>query len=115
MQRAGISGPVHMFEIGAGFGSLPRLFSEAKPHLRRLGVPFDIQNYAVLDVRFVIDLQRWYLNKTVGERMIQRDWNAEDYGELSRLCAGGSCWRGARPAEAPLTVDFVEQDMRDQF
>lgn len=115
LQRAGISGPLHMFEIGAGFGSLPRIFSHARRQLVGRNHPFDIQNYAVLDVRFVIDLQRWYLKKTAGESISHRDWIAENAEELIESCGRGRCWPGARPATAPLQVDFVDTDMRDLF
>lgn len=136
MRKAGAGGAVDFIELGAGFGSLPRLLATAKARLLGAQPPVGVRSYTVFDVRSVIDLQRWYLNKTVGDLIRQWDWGDEQPDEAGLRAArsfndsragGGpgaarALWRkaeqgqeGAASADAPLRVDFVDTDMRDLF
>ncbi|CAE8593063.1 unnamed protein product, partial [Polarella glacialis] len=79
LREAGESGTMDFFEIGAGFGSVPRMLAAAKQDLSKEG--FNIRRYTILDVRPIINLQRWYLNKTLGASVELRDWHTELYQE----------------------------------
>jgi len=97
--------PVEIFEVGAGYGSLPRIVAAAKQRLRRLSAPINVQRYVVLDRRSATDLQRWYLDKTLGsDRVHIADW-----------ATPGVTASWPEPETAPLRVDLVEHERRDQF
>lgn len=96
---------LEIFEVGAGYGSLPRIVASAKKRLQALAEPIDVRRYVVLDVRSVTDLQKWYLNETLGASLVDvQDWSAED--------ANASL---AEAASAPLRVELVDRDRRDLF
>ena len=121
-----------LVEIGAGYGSVPRLLSKARRRLADLppGRRVRVRSYQILDVRFVIDLQRWYLNRTAGGDIRQRDWEeperpGQENDYLARVAeAGGwgaesgaprAFWPPPGEPEAPLPVDFVDTNARDLF
>lgn len=60
------SRPLEIFEVGGGYGSLPRIIAGARQRLLNLAPSIDVQRYTVLDVRSVIDLQQWYSAGTHG-------------------------------------------------
>jgi len=127
LRRAGVK-TVDMFEIGAGYGSMPRFMASAKKALLDASIPVYVRNYAIMDMRSVIDLQRWYLKKTAGDFIRQSDWS-----DPSHRCSVQAvhCWRpggtdglwaldridpqSAQQRAAPLNVDFVDTDKRDVF
>merc|ERR1711957_1107747 len=78
---------VDFFEIGGGYGTVPRFLSKAKHDLLALSTPVYLRNYAVMDMCSVIDLQRWYLNKTVPSLVRQSDWS-----DPLHACHNLSCW-----------------------
>lgn len=63
----------------------------------------------MLDVRHAIDLQKWYLNKTLGDNVQIRDWPVED-----QAMVGSSHWH-SRSKDEPLWVDLVDGGQRDAF
>ncbi|CAE8608615.1 unnamed protein product [Polarella glacialis] len=121
LRREGLSQAIDLFEVGAGYGSLPRMLSSAKQALAELARPIHVRRYTVLDVRFVIDLQLWYLNQTCRDQIVLRDW-AESPHVAPFLGSGlldpAKLWpelgRNAS-ATGPLEVDFVEPGVRDAF
>mmetsp|Transcript_61074 Transcript_61074/g.108707 ORF Transcript_61074/g.108707 Transcript_61074/m.108707 type:complete len:528 (+) Transcript_61074:109-1692(+) len=97
--------PLEIFEVGAGYGSLPRIIAGAKQRLQALSIPIDVQRYVVLDVRSATDLQHWYLNETLGASVADvQDWKMEG---ASAVLDGANT--------APLRVDLVDRDRRDHF
>lgn len=114
-RRASPARPVEIFEIGAGYGSLPRLSASARHRLLHLpGGPLDIQSYTIMDLRSVNDLQRWYLSKTLGvEAEIREDWAVRGPATLAEGFPAPLF--AERSAEAPLRIDLVERDARDAF
>jgi len=133
LKKAGAAGAVDLIELGAGFGSMVRLVAHARAALLRHSPPFDVRSYTIFDLRSVIDLQRWYLNKTAGDRIQQWDWgDMEPGGAGHRVARVLNTSSGGMPAAAkelwketgglapgggstPLRVDFVDTDMRDLF
>merc|ERR1712232_410650 len=118
--------PIDVFEIGAGYGTLPRLLAGSRQRLLAMGRALDIQSYAALDVRSVNDLQRWYLQKSLNDRVEVRGWPLpESAGTKAgqwRTTAGpwksttgvAPLW-GSRHAGSPLLVDLVDRTHRDLF
>jgi len=128
MRRAGAAEEVDLVEVGAGFGSMPRLLAQARPRMRDLaGGGVSVRSYTLFDVRSVIDLQRWCLGRTAGDSVLQRDWAdagleaAMDAAGWGRAGSARALWpevlAAGPPAERlpPLRVDFVDPDARDLF
>jgi len=97
-----------VFEVGAGYGNYPRLLASARQRLLGLKVPIDVQRYVVFDVRSAIDLQLWYLTRTLGARVEISDWRTLKADNGERLSAN-------RPVLAPLSLELVEREERDLF
>lgn len=123
--RNTVSGPrpVHIFEVGAGYGALPRLLGSSRERLLALERPVDIQSYAVFDVRSVIDLQRWYLGRSFGSPVQLRTWPLPSRPASESTSAGpwglrgeaeGDLWAHHRTG-SPLVVDLVDLEHRDLF
>eukprot|EP00929_Paragymnodinium_shiwhaense_P071970 TRINITY_DN36542_c0_g1_i6.p1 TRINITY_DN36542_c0_g1~~TRINITY_DN36542_c0_g1_i6.p1 ORF type:complete len:549 (-),score=105.28 TRINITY_DN36542_c0_g1_i6:641-2287(-) len=125
IRDAGNYGPVDIIEIGAGYGNFPRLLAHARADLQRLEKPLDIRSYTILDVQYVVDLQKWYLNRTVGEKILLRDWSDRDTYEgpmqgvsFADISAYEKLWPElgrAKAADDALRVDLVSPERRDIF
>jgi len=108
--------PVEIIEIGSGYGSCPRLVSLARARLLSLPKPIDVQSYSVLDLSFVIDLQRWYLKKTTPAGTAKvLIWPAGcAFGEANQTERNSKCWSMLGPSE-PLRLHLVSREQRDAF
>lgn len=98
--------PVDIFEIGAGYGSLPRMAGAAQQRLRELPTPLDVRSYTIFDLRSIADLQRWYLNSTLGDRVHIRDSFSLRESSLQVLHDDG---------QPRFTVNLVVREQRDLF
>jgi len=108
--------PVHIFEIGAGHGSMPRLLAGSRQRLLGLREPVNIQAYAAFDVRSVTDVQHWYLRRVLGTRVELRTWpTREANGTVAGPWTGDDPLWAERPSSAPLLVDLVDRVHRDIF
>lgn len=133
IRTEGTTGGIDILEIGAGYGTSGRVLASAKARLASLEKdPVRIESYTILDVRSVIDLQRWYLERTVGQLIDQRDWGVysiasyftEGLHELGTTSGAASLWPAgdnktrmleARMLEARLPINFVEPARREVF
>lgn len=115
--------PVHLFEVGAGYGALPWLVGSARKRLLELDRPIDVQSYAILDTASVNELQRWYLGQTLGPRAQLRSWplpgkpapEITSAGPWGLRGDGGEDLWAHRHSDAPLLVDLVDREHRDLF
>merc|ERR1712079_508872 len=94
--------------IGAGYGALPLLVASARQRLLSLDQPIDVQSHTVFDVRHAIELQDWYLHKTIGAKAYVHRWPIETPDPTNP-------WGGDSAAKAPLRIDLVDQEQRDVF
>eukprot|EP00933_Yihiella_yeosuensis_P056857 TRINITY_DN5629_c1_g2_i1.p1 TRINITY_DN5629_c1_g2~~TRINITY_DN5629_c1_g2_i1.p1 ORF type:complete len:448 (-),score=66.82 TRINITY_DN5629_c1_g2_i1:143-1486(-) len=153
MRQHGDTGEIDFIEIGAGFGAVPRMIAAARKDLDKEGIR--IRSFSIFDMRSIINLQRWYLNRTLGSLVELRDWIDEplpledaptptqsgrplpynlakqprdswnarltnqrsDWGSKAGSAAT-KIWPeilGVWSPDAPLRVDFVDQNQRDLF
>jgi len=132
MQLRNEAGLVDFIEVGGGFGSVPRLLTAARKGLRQEG--FDVRSYSIFDLPSIINLQRWYLKKTLTTDVEIRDWHSsaphkvlgEERGNWGRKAserggAAGRLWPEVTGSQTlhgelkPLRVDLVDPDHRDLF
>lgn len=86
--------PLDIFEIGGGYGNIPRILAHAKQSLESLRNPITLRKYVCFDLPFVTRLQHWYLNRTVGAHAELRVWS-----EQSKDLPDFTHWWVAAPAD----------------